>query len=323
MIVDDNTRIGLAKEISLFGIKNIDSSYFNSKDYDNLKNTMKESFNGKEKHMINNLRLCTSTEVLSYGKNFILKYIGKGGIMVPENTNGKLNTELMSKFPNPSRENLNEMVDYINNNYKKSYVYNVPVHFAVFEPMEITSNRVDTFSDNFPPEFYNNLQATCAEIVLGGTCSILTKDRYVHEMTHTLLNKEKGSVENKLDRELLPIFMEKLSSKEQSSDILDVENYNRVVSTNDNINNLETSIKNNTADYRTFNNMGYILSTVLSSDLFEKYEKRDDKVKKEMINSIKNIFKGKTSLEETLKKYDINTHDGTKTLENDIKKYIK
>ena len=67
---------------------------------------------------------------------------------------------------------------------------------------------------------------------------------YVHEMTHALVNRNKGIVKNMLLNEMLPMFMEKVASYDLNNELLDKVILNRLLSTKRALDNIDNS-KNN------------------------------------------------------------------------------
>ena len=59
---------------------------------------------------------------------------------------------------------------------------------------------------------YHDIKIGIAEIGITGVCDELTKAKYVHELYHALMYKNKGSIKNMLNNEAISIFMEQVAA---------------------------------------------------------------------------------------------------------------
>ncbi len=321
MNIDDKTQKSIMFDFQLFGTKRYSSSYFNSSDYKDLRNTLFDTFPNSEPDVFNRLELYTTNDVLKYGRSFILKNIGTSSIKIPFNNNEELDSKLNKFFINPTSDDYDDMVNFLNKHYKVVNVYNLPVKFDISDRNANGCAKYDWFSSDYPPEFYTNLLPIYYEIGLEGRCNKLMFDAYVHEMYHALVNTRKDSIENILDKEVLPIFAEKVSA--DSLNIFDIENLYRLLCTKGSILNVIHDEYINKTSYGTIIEYGYILSALLSTDLFNIYYNSSDSVKVEIMGSINDIFKSKHTLEDVLKKYYVSPYNGSKIVKEYAKKYTK
>lgn len=321
--LSSNAKEKIEVDKNLFGTKRYDSKYFESVNYKHLRNTLLDELPYYNLDIFNSLKLTTNKEVLSYGRTFILNHFGMSGINVPYNENEELNTLLIKNYPKLEPELYDEIVDFINKNHKTTFVYNIPVKFNLAKEYG-GETEYETFSNNLPPKVYKNLIPVYHEIRLNGMTDEQKYNIYVHEMAHALIGSRKGFIENTLNEELLPIFMEKVSASEISEYNFDITNLQRLLGIKNEIITYEhNKFNNKKEEFSEILSKKYILSAVLASHLFNIYYNSNEKIKKEILNSIEDILKENCTLEDVLRKYYINTEEGTKILEKESKIYTK
>ena len=153
-------------------------------------------------------------------------------------------------------------------------------------------------------DFLKKFKVYFSHIMLGRNISKLSACTKVHEIVHSQLEMNKGSVTNYLNKEVLTIFFEKLAAKELHEDD-------------------SMLIKSETMRYRNLfeyiimlrydkftytekvNASMFINSILLADILFDTYINADEILKLEIMNDIQTIFDGNMTLEEMLGKYDI------------------
>lgn len=153
-------------------------------------------------------------------------------------------------------------------------------------------------------DFLKKFKVYFSHIMLGRNISKLSACTKVHEIVHSQLEMNKGSVTNYLNKEVLTIFFEKLAALELHEDD-------------------SMLIKSETMRYRNlfeyivmlkYNNFTYtekvdasmfINSILLADILFDTYINGDEILKLEIMKDIQTIFDGNMTLEEMLGKYDI------------------
>lgn len=114
---------------------------------------------------------------------------------------------------------------------------------------------------------------------------------HLHEVTHALLERNKGSVTDYYKSEMLSILMEKIAALEidQTSVLLSKQNIFRYE-------NLKESLNKNADD----DSHKYLLSTLLAEVLFDKYENGTEAYKHHLLAQISNVLSGKLILEKML-----------------------
>ena len=113
---------------------------------------------------------------------------------------------------------------------------------------------------------------------------------HLHEVTHALLERHKGSVKDYYKSEMLSILMEKISADEidKTSVLLSKQNIFRYE-------NLKQTLENSNDDSHK-----YLLSTLLAEVLFDKYKNGTETYKNHLLAQISKVLEGKLVLEDML-----------------------
>lgn len=114
---------------------------------------------------------------------------------------------------------------------------------------------------------------------------------HLHEVTHALLERNKGSVRDYYKAEMLSILMEKIAADEidKTSVLLSKQNIYRYENLKHTIN------KQNDDDSHK-----YLLSTLLAEVLFDKYQNGNETYKNHLLAKISEVLSGKLVLEDML-----------------------
>lgn len=138
---------------------------------------------------------------------------------------------------------------------------------------------------------------------------------HLHEVTHALLERNKGSVKDYYKSEMLSILMEKIAADEidKTSVLLSKQNIFRYE-------NLKQSLENSNDDSHK-----YLLSTLLAEVLFNKYKNGNETYKSHLLAQISKILDGKLVLEDMLINEGITLDNGNLPciIEENIQKSIR
>lgn len=138
---------------------------------------------------------------------------------------------------------------------------------------------------------------------------------HLHEVTHALLERNKGSVKDYYKSEMLSILMEKIAADEidKTSILLSKQNIFRYE-------NLKQSLENSNDDSHK-----YLLSTLLAEILFNKYKNGNETYKNHLLAQISKILDGKLVLEDMLINEGITLDNGNLPciIEENIQKSIR
>ena len=152
-------------------------------------------------------------------------------------------------------------------------------------------------------------------IYLGDKYDKLSIGTYMHEITHALLDRHKGVVENYYNDEFLSIFMEKVSV-----DQIDTSSNNFLVKCSEvyrlaNVKKLLGKVdmyKESSPNYK--DSLKYIQSSLYAGILFDKYSKATDVQKKAVLDQIKLVLNGKIKLHDFIKNQQL-TIEGEEVFE--------
>lgn len=183
--------------------------------------------------------------------------------------------------------------EYLQTLQRKSFrsdVVNVPINFAdthtciygeTIKPLSLVDD--DSFLERLPilVSGYNIGSINLSRL------GIIT---HLHEVTHALLERNKGSVRDYYKAEMLSILMEKIAADEidKTSVLLSKQNIFRYE-------NLKQSLENSNDDSHK-----YLLSTLLAEVLFDKYKNGNETYKNHLLVQISKVLDGKLVLEDIL-----------------------
>ena len=147
------------------------------------------------------------------------------------------------------------------------------------------------------------------EINLSKSVSEQTSASYIHEITHTQLDRLKGTIKEYYNLEILSIFNELFHAS-----ILDSEE--RVLRLNDSRRIYEMSIvAQELVDYHNglspmdrdeqLDNCKYLVSGLKAYNLFITFYYGSDELKNDILDDIQSVFNGYLTVEELLEKYNI------------------
>ena len=171
-------------------------------------------------------------------------------------------------------------------------------------------------------EFLEKHPIISCGIVLANQNDDLGSAVLVHEMTHSLIDRHKGIIENRLHNEILSIYMELLSANEldKSGKLLNYALLDRLQSLKSNILSLNLNSFNG---YKDIENQTYTDSALYAFNLFENYITASDKSRKSITKEINKTLSGDRLLEETLEKLDITEEEGSHIIRGYVKKLMK
>lgn len=139
-------------------------------------------------------------------------------------------------------------------------------------------------------------------ITLGDKYDKLSIGTYIHEITHALIDRHKGVVENYYNDEFLTIFMEKVAIDrvDTSPDKFLVkcsETY-RLANVKDLLTDLD-NYQEGTSKYE--DSLKYIQSSLYAGILFERYSNANDIEKQNILNQIKSVLNGREKVKNIIK----------------------
>ena len=315
MLMTDEEKQKLENLMIFNNYSTYETDYFDSQSYSKLRTTMLEYFpNGNLERF--EFDFFTKSEMLEDGKYIIDKHFGKLDLRVPYADCDNMQSQLVAVFgKKPTPDKYDEIIEYINRKIKLVDVTDIPVRLDLHNPTNgFVSSTIFYSPDDMEKDFYKKLPVCLREIEVSGNCDDNAKCIYVHEMAHALINRNKGSIYNLLDKEVFSIFMEKVAAKELdlSNELLDAKTLYRFFQT-----------KHNMLDKEILESKTYVLSTLKATALFNTYAKGSKKVQKEIDDSLGRVITGKDTLEDVLYRYEATPEKGSKVMQRQIKTLSK
>lgn len=273
-------------KLKVYGYKKLDKSYLSKKSVIDTKSVIKE------------LELPDTSLIHDTGVNY--KNINKQSRRILINLFPDLNRDVRviaindyHKLMLKAQTDTISLNEYLKSLHKASYrvdATNVPITFdsnyhctiaKTIKPLALLDN--DSYLESLPIYVSGFNMGSIQLSRLG----VIT---HLHEITHTLLERNKGSVEDYYKSEMLSILMEKIAALEidQTSVLLSKQNIYRYE-------NLKRSI-----DYNDNDTHKYLLSTLLAEELFDKYKNGTEAYKHHILAQIHKVLSGELVLEDML-----------------------
>ena len=133
----------------------------------------------------------------------------------------------------------------------------------------------------------------------------------IHEITHTQLERIKQTTKHYHNKEVLPIFLEKVAALEldNSLELLTVCETMRFRSFLEYV--LDLYEENNHSRTERVEASAYITSTLKAVNLFDRYLESNQEERKEILAGIQMVFDGNKTVEEYLDSQDITLENST------------
>lgn len=181
--------------------------------------------------------------------------------------------------------------------------FRLPITYAKHEDNETMVVANATYIDN--KDFFDNIDISYRGIILDEEITDLSSSCYVHEITHTQIDK--GMIRDYCNGEVIPIFMEMLSIyKSGNYSLLELSDILRL---NELINHINILMLNKREDVSVTGDLVrstvYATSILKAFHLFIEYVYGTDSLRKYIIRCIQNLFDGNLQLEEILDEFDI------------------
>lgn len=209
---------------------------------------------------------------------------------------------IKKKLNNQEVSSIQELITLYNSVGYDISPFKIPIHF-VNKPYYHGTVSLQT-SLCFEEEFLKQMKIYARYIELSNKTSEFSSLCHIHEIIHLELERLKGSVENYLHSEILSIFMEQVYAYEQDKTnlLLRKNTLNRL---NYFFLELHSLLHNNLSAFEQSISSKYIVSILISYQLFTIYLQGDNHTKKYLLSNIQDIFNGQQTLEEMLTKLNI------------------
>ena len=320
----DKEKKKLKTIMAVYGYSEYETNFFKTDEYKRLRIDMLDNL-----PVLNDKRLkfkfCDKSEVLSAGRYVLDKHCDGIDLKIPYTNGDDLETQIISRFgEKPSVESYDEIIEYIKNNIELVRVTDIPLYLDSCKGRNgITTTTWFYSSKDLEESFFEKLPVCTHRISVCGPCDELAKTIYVHEMYHALLNRHKGSVNNLLNSEFLPIFMEKVAAYDLdgSGNLLELRNLYRLLSIKENIIEKTHDEFNDQNAEGIITCEGYIITGLLATDLFNIYMRGSNRLRKEIDSSINEVLMGNGVIEDVIDKYEVTLEKGSKIMKKQLKHF--
>ena len=203
----------------------------------------------------------------------------------------------------------------------------LPVDFTIPNIFggRLSAQTVITDDSAFLEEMFPHINLYFQKILLSSTLTPVTTTNYVHELTHTQLESQKGVIEQYYNGEFLSVFLEFVHAYETNPAVFSLDYLNRLQHILVNFYSMFMHNANHPNPEREYTELDYYkdsrytVSIVNAIAMLQYYLKSDDKMKKYIMKQIQAVFDGKMTVEDLLKKFDISFED---SLDPEIPKKI-
>lgn len=196
------------------------------------------------------------------------------------------------------------LIESLNSKITLISPYELPLVFISGHEMigQISKNMLVV--DN--KKFMEEQPISFSKIELGFKTNNILTATYIHELSHSQFEHKKGSFTNYQNKEVIPIFMEKVAIKEldKSGLLLKESEYKRFAYLKDKI--LALTARKQTPAEALDNSM-LIISTLQAENLFDKYQQGNIKEKQKILKSINKVFTGTTTVENMLAENNVSS----------------
>ena len=219
------------------------------------------------------------------------------------------NNKLKKIFINRDFSNISNIINVYNNSALFLSPFELPIKYKYKELFCGTLVTQTLLTDNIKQanSILKGLNIYFSGIVLPSTCTDISVASYIHEITHSQIESNKGLVEDFNNLEMLSVFLELVYASKSNLNTLKIITLNRIehllLSYGNIIKNEE--IKNSEEYFSYSTNVKYLKSILKAFNLFDKYLSNNNEYKKHVFSNIQKIFDDKLSVEEFLDKFDI------------------
>lgn len=188
-------------------------------------------------------------------------------------------------------------------NAKKAKVFDIPVKpVNGMDSMQGQTLKGPLMIIGDVERMAKNAPVYMESISLGDRYDKLSIGTYTHEITHILIDRHKGVVENYYNDEFLSIFMEKVAVDQIDNTpnkfLVKCSEIYRLAHVKKLLNDLE-NCKEGTSEYK--DKLKYIQSSLYAGILFDRYSQGDEPQKQAILEQIKAILNGKAKLNDFIK----------------------
>ncbi len=287
----------------IYGYKKFDNSFLNNDNFKSCLNTLNNCNFNMAKSIYKKMIPLIAKETLDILFPNLDKYI----YMIPSD----ILLRIYNEFTPIDENSIVAFANKVSKIKSKIKVHNLPISYQSGNSMEGKVNKLIIYCKNI--ELLKKYKIIFSGIILGSDFNYLSPFILIHEQIHSLLERNKGVIENYYNSELLPILMESIGAYTHNNILADLIIKNRLYL-------CEHDKKKLQKEKDDLKVNKYLNSSFLAYYLFDIYISYNRLIKNEMLEKIEKVLDGSLQLEEFLKLYDA-------TYENSqipivLKKYI-
>lgn len=315
MLQNESDNRNIERQMALYGYETIGTDFFNTKEYERL---IIELIKDKTQMEYNdNLPYRKLKLIKENAKRILIDQTKDINRLVPYMAHPSTEEyKFTAKYGEVEEENYDLYIRYLKKHTKLIDVTELPIKW---KHKNIKNGQVNKIHEQTTDiEKIKSFPIIFTDIRIMNQSTDLTTSVLNHEMTHALLDRNKGIIKNMFHDELLSIYMEfkaayKLDDREQ---LLKVALKDRILSVKAQI--IEKYL-NEFNGFISTEESQYIDSTLYALSLFETYKNSSNKGKKSITKEINKTLNGDRTLEDTLEKLDITEEEGSKILIKKLK----
>ena len=319
-VIEHNARETEKREklMALYGHSECENAFFDTKAYEQLLLTMTKN---RQPRFYNFGLVPRSTKLIrSTANQFITSKTQGINTKIPYLDNQeRVIYDFISEYGEIDETKFEQLLNYLKKYIQKKEVTSLPINWRLDD---YRNGYAATIKEYFPSlDFISRFPVVSNGIKLINQNDHIGTTVLVHEMTHALVDRNKGIINNMLNNEVLSIYMELVAAYEidSSGNLLNIAKTLRLQNLKNDI--LHKNINN----YNGYLNEGddYIISTLLAFDLFEKYHSSSEEVRKIITKEINKTLSGERQLEDTLQKLEVTEEQGSIIVKENVKKLMK
>lgn len=310
MLQNESDRRKWEKSMALYGYETCETPFFDTEHYEKLIIELIKLKN----HMIydSNLPYRKLKIIKSNADKILLSELKDVNTLIPYiKSPNKLQYKFTAEHGEVTDENYEIFVSYLKKNTKMIDVTYLPIKWRQKTFKNGQVNKISELTTDI--DKIKEFPIIFTDIRIMNQADDLTTPVIVHEMIHTLLDRNKGIIQNMLHDEILSIYMELLTAHKMDAtgNLLRLAMQDRLL-------NLKSQIiekyQNEYNGYNFSEESQYIDSTLYALALFETYKKASSKSQKSITKEINKTLNGDRTLEDTLLKLSITEEDGSKII---------
>jgi len=315
MLQNESDFRNIERKMALYGYETYGTDFFNTKEYEELiiefiKDKTKEEYN-------DNLSYRKLKLIKENAKNILIAQTKDINRLVPFISNpSKKEYKFTAKYGEADEENYDLYIEYLKRHTKFIDVTELPIKWKHKNMKNGLINKI--YEQTTDIEKIKSFPIIFTDIRIMNQSNDLTVSVLNHEMTHALLGRNKGIINNMLHDELLPIYMEFLAAYnlDDTEKLLKKALKERILIVKSQI--IEKYL-NEFNGFITPEESTYIDSTLYAIALFETYKNSSNKAKESITREVNKTLNGDRTLDGTLEALDITEEEGSKIMIKKLK----